>query len=1344
MKTIRKRLTAILCLITMMMTGTFSVTAKAEEQPSDIWNTAIEKAISWLENQKNHDGSYGDTEIINDTCDAVCLLNQYGKTTEKTYLEEKMKDNTKADNDRKARYIKASSDQNLTKDLLKSQNEDGGFGLDSQYTSSLWDTLLVLEALNETETVAENSTEAKKMTEYIINRQNPDGSYAQNTKTEASLKLTARITSALAEYVEKTGDDSQELQKALQKTDILLKQTDYEDLENGDLEEKLQIYLCLKKRNQISSESQAYTKLPVLQKKNGSYGEDIKTTILAIKALETMKGNITINSLTAGLSTYTAYTGEETEIKIQTRIKYTAQRSPDLILSTQITEKEKTITQQTEKIQPDTGTEKEKIINTTMTVKPEKPGEYTLRISLSKSGKLLAETLKTIKIKQKQEKEINLEAETIEGKDYRIKLDWNQITDEETRYGYRIWRKTGEKEWETRSSWNGEEKVKILNIYPCSQAENYLKEWLTTPVEETGEPAGKDLFEIETIYIEDFNQAPGTYLKNTDGEYKYDVLVFGIYDSNAGRDINSNAVTEIQKYIDTGRGVLFGHDTVGIDFINFPKFAEQLGMIINFDGHPISRTTKVEVTDSGIITSYPWKLTGELNIPATHTVGQYTGGNLPGTVWMKLKDVYSNTYKDTGATNDAYLSTNNQLAMIQTGDSNGQATDDERKIIANTLFYLKQITEKNNAEDKSFYDSHAPEIKDIQIGEIYKNENGYAADIKIKAQDKGTEYTYYIEGIDKNTQNKTTIKSNEIKATALSGINKYHIEIKEIKKQTQTEEKKITLDVPYEKETTITKTEGLEAGKKYEINITAEDNKGNQSKIETKTIDLEKIPTAETIKSTIKTDKEIYTKTDTVNISLTLETPENTQLEGTLQILNENGEKINKTEKITPDLITGTKWEKTIILEAEKKQSGKYKARIIWNAQNLYICSSETSFEIKADGNLTNHIEIQQINNQGTQLLAIKNKITNTSSNKIETQLEKTITIHDEKQNKIYQTEEKIDQLQAREQKENTYIINTENWEHGTYKVTIQINKNGKEINTTEKTITNTQIQQEKIQGKITAQDNPLIPGTLEINATITTKEEQEEPYEITIKTIDLETLEETTIYKEKPEQKLEQETTVKTETETREWGEHPHLIILTAEKAGKETTLSSCLYTIEKAPQIPKDCTILAGEKGITIRYSQAEITGKNKTNGNFTFIGTELKAEEIKAAGEIKIEGTGEIKKREENTPPEKQYDYTKNLKETETPDLETPETILGKDLIKPGAIELKTISLKTQEKTEVIICSLEGDITIDASAVKLKGIIYAPKGKIHIKSAILEIQGAIIAEEILLEGSQLKISR
>ena len=46
--------------------------------------------------------------------------------------------------------------------------------------------------------------------------------------------------------------------------------------------------------------------------------------------------------------------------------------------------------------------------------------------------------------------------------------------------------------------------------------------------------------------------------------------------------------------------------------------------------------------------------------------------------------------------------------MIQTGHSMGNSTEDERKVLANTLFYLKQLTNKTEIIDNSARDIADP------------------------------------------------------------------------------------------------------------------------------------------------------------------------------------------------------------------------------------------------------------------------------------------------------------------------------------------------------------------------------------------------------------------------------------------------------------------------------------------------------------------------------------------------------------------------------------------------------------------------------------------------------------
>ena len=101
-----------------------------------------------------------------------------------------------------------------------------------------------------------------------------------------------------------------------------------------------------------------------------------------------------------------------------------------------------------------------------------------------------------------------------------------------------------------------------------------------------------------------------------------------------------------------------------------------------------------------------------------HTMANVAKGN----VWMEFidtekfeadsgwqKEVNFDTLPKTPEYNyKYYLTTWNNTAMIQTGHSQGKSTEDERKVLANTLFYLKQLTHKTEILDNSARDIADP------------------------------------------------------------------------------------------------------------------------------------------------------------------------------------------------------------------------------------------------------------------------------------------------------------------------------------------------------------------------------------------------------------------------------------------------------------------------------------------------------------------------------------------------------------------------------------------------------------------------------------------------------------
>jgi len=222
--------------------------------------------------------------------------------------------------------------------------------------------------------------------------------------------------------------------------------------------------------------------------------------------------------------------------------------------------------------------------------------------------------------------------------------------------------------------------IKVLNVYPSTTYASYVETWMNN--------YGKGIIHVTPVYIDDFNNNPEAYL-GTEGDWKYDEIVFGFCDSNNGKDLSSKSEKLVDKFLGNGGAAVFGHDTVTVGHPNFQKLASYLN--ITFDANTNWQAysgTKVTIKRSGVFTEYPYKigdLGAELTIPLSHVYRQVAHGD----VWLTFSGI-------SDPARSIYLSTWGNNALIQTGHSSGRATDDEQKIIANIIFYM---VAKQYAED---------------------------------------------------------------------------------------------------------------------------------------------------------------------------------------------------------------------------------------------------------------------------------------------------------------------------------------------------------------------------------------------------------------------------------------------------------------------------------------------------------------------------------------------------------------------------------------------------------------------------------------------------------------------
>ena len=392
-------------------------------------------------------------------------------------------------------------------------------------------------------------------------------------------------------------------------------------------------------------------------------------------------------------------------------------------------------------------------------------------------------------------------------------------------YIYNVWRKL-----HTDTKYEPiplKDNVKVLNVYPSYSATfsykdhktnktvtgqsftSILKYWMESSP--TIGSDGKTIYgyglghiSVDTVNLDKFNANPGNYLKkDSKGNYNYDVVMFGIEDANGNTDLSKSAYDVMHEYASKRHGILFGHDTVRSDSPYFNKLSTFVGITAytaTCDANDLyngsnqiggyTGTSKVEIEKKGLLDDYPWTI-GEigdpLSVPLSHTLWQ--AADADGDIWLKyINDAApaDTQWKKDHPNSNFYLTSKEFIAMIQTGhsinganvypgvdpDSDTIAKPDEKKLLANTLFYLAQTSEATYHEDTSASDKAAPD--NVDTNTIKFNNNKTTTVSWTKPDDNGTTYDYYLNSIGKVNDITEDSKATPQSATVTSGIKGYY------------------------------------------------------------------------------------------------------------------------------------------------------------------------------------------------------------------------------------------------------------------------------------------------------------------------------------------------------------------------------------------------------------------------------------------------------------------------------------------------------------------------------------------------------------------------------------------
>lgn len=462
-----------------------------------------------------------------------------------------------------------------------------------------------------------------------------------------------------------------------------------------------------------------------------------------------------------------------------------------------------------------------------------------------------------------------------------------------------------------------EKPIKVLNIHPNASENGHnsaeLKDWMEKwgrfyGVDENGNSVqqygtGRGGIKVTSMTIDEFNlRTPtdsnslaesianiNTIITLENELKKYDVIVFGTWDANNGKDINSKGAEIIRDFIqgtgyftEKGEGaVIFGHDTIFHDRTNFATLADLVGIGVlsnvnqkycwyngytgsatqhnwvnmwneTYFGTPASSASMtsmdgqsvVQIAENSIFTKYPW-IVGNVNslltIPPCHMVGQYYKNN-ESQSFIKFYHPAYNGLKNNdcgmymGITWDnfnSYLTVNkkNKTAMIQTGHANCQSTFDERKIWANLIFYLTQ-EEVNNELTANLYDSVNPKVPSFKGNPSSDNDNKKITFSLNDGKDIDEEFNFYIKTNNSISNDVQTSLEKDVEYQ--SGFDHFEYYIDEIEASRE--------DITSAASTTSTSIDynytDEDCGKTKYIHVRAVDKEGNKSDFAVKSFDI--------------------------------------------------------------------------------------------------------------------------------------------------------------------------------------------------------------------------------------------------------------------------------------------------------------------------------------------------------------------------------------------------------------------------------------------------------------------------------------------------------------------------
>ena len=250
----------------------------------------IQRALSWVKTKKNEDGTWGNSDTaLFYTSEIIGIKEYINSELDFSKLQQSLKTESSSSDykSRELAFYEGQQNEERINQLSQYQNEDGGFGGEKGFDSNIWDTLVVCKNLILYENQCKDKIDNSIV--YILSNQNKDGGWSYLKDEESDVFLTSQVILLFYSYMQEYKVSPKVLIESSQTaSNFLIKMKDDENywgLENTNLKSSIETFRALVKTQGISSQKDFIEKLKSLQESDGSYCNDIYTTILAIKAL---------------------------------------------------------------------------------------------------------------------------------------------------------------------------------------------------------------------------------------------------------------------------------------------------------------------------------------------------------------------------------------------------------------------------------------------------------------------------------------------------------------------------------------------------------------------------------------------------------------------------------------------------------------------------------------------------------------------------------------------------------------------------------------------------------------------------------------------------------------------------------------------------------------------------------------------------------------------------------------------------------------------------------------------------------------------------------------------------